>query len=220
MPLDRLPSSGFEVSLIATQYRATELAAYFYKLNCEVSMLHADVLALLYHFGKYATSPLLELGPFTGGATIAIARGLADAGSGLKVISVELGGASGHPTYATPDIVAGFHSNLGERGLAAHSELVVGYSRDEAVLAEVARLAGTARFGCLLIDSDGHVDADLQLYGPLLSPGALLVVDDYYSPGAPEKEVTTRRELDELAERRVLEPFGVHGWGTWFGKFL
>jgi predicted O-methyltransferase YrrM len=218
MPLERLPSTGFELSLIATQYRATELASFFYELNCSVSMLHADVLALLYHFGRYGTAPLLELGPFTGGATIAMAKGVAAAASGHKVVSVEVGGASDHVTYATPDIVASFRANLAQRELTTHTQLVVGYSRDDSVVAEVASIAGGQRFGCLLIDSDGHVRDDIERYGPLLLPRAYLVVDDYYSPGAPEKEVFTRKELDALAESGVVEPWGVHGWGTWFGR--
>jgi predicted O-methyltransferase YrrM len=220
MPLERLPSSGFELALLATQYRSIELAHYFYELNCTVSMLHADVLALLYHFARYGATPLLELGPFTGGATIAMARGLAEAASPHKVVSVETGGASDHVTYATADIVASFRANLAQRELAIHTQLVVGYSRDDSVVAEVASIAGAQRFGCLLIDSDGHVAADIERYGALLRPRAYLVVDDYYSPGAPDKEVTTRQELDALAARGVVEPWGVHGWGTWFGRFV
>jgi predicted O-methyltransferase YrrM len=172
---------------------------------------------MLYHFGRYATAPVLEIGPYIGGSTIAIARGLADAARGFPVVSVELGGASAHPQYPTPDIVASLRANLAERDLLAYCRLVVGNSRDAGVVAEVAR---HGRFGCAVIDSDGHVEEDLALYRRLLAPGALLVVDDYYSPGAPDKEVTTRRDLDELAARRLVESFGVHGWGTWVGRLL
>jgi predicted O-methyltransferase YrrM len=217
MPLERLPSSGFEVSLIAAQYRGSALYPSFVHLNHSVSMLHADVLALLYHVARYTRAPLLELGAFIGGSTIALARGAADAGRGCKVVSVETGGASDHERYATPDIVAAFRSNLAARDLAAHVRLVVGYSRDPGVVAEVAR---QGRFGCVLIDADGHVEDDLALYGALVLPGALLIVDDYYSPGAPEKELTTRRQIDRLAARGLLEAFCVQGWGTWIGRFL
>lgn len=217
MPLERLPSSGFEVSLIAAEYRASALYPSFVHLNRSVSMLHADVLALLYHMGRYAGLPILELGAFTGGGTMAIARGLADGGRGLEVVSVERGGPYEHERFATADIVASFRRNLAERDLAAHVRLVVGHSRDPAVVAEVAR---QRRFGCLLIDADGQVEDDLALYGALVLPGALLVVDDYYSPGAPQKELTTRRQLDRLAARGLLEAFCVQGWGTWIGRFL
>ena len=217
MPLARLPSSGFEVSLIAAQYRSSALYPWFVELNQRVSMLHADVLALLYHFGRYAGAPVLELGAFTGGSAIALARGLAEAGAGCKVVSVDAGGAYDHERFATPDTVAAFHRNLEERSLAAHVRLVVGHSREPAVVAEVAR---HGRFGCLLVDADGLVEDDLALYGALVLPEALLVVDDYYSPGAPEKEVTTRRQIDRLAARGLLEAFCVQGWGTWIGRFL
>jgi predicted O-methyltransferase YrrM len=217
VPLERLPECAFEVSLLAAQYRTCPLYPSFLHLNRSLSMLHADVLALLYHFGRYGEAAVLELGAFTGGSAIALARGLADAGNGGKVVSVELGGASSHPQYGTGDIVGAFRRNLEERGLAGYSRLVVGHSRDPAVIAEVAR---QAPFACLLIDSDGQVAEDLALYGGLVAPNALLVVDDYYSPGAPEKEATTRRQLDRLAARGLIETFGVHGWGTWIGRFL
>lgn len=215
MPLGRLPASGFELSLLASQHRGSDLWAFCSELNGTLSMLHPDVLALLYHFARNAAAPVLELGPYVGGATVAIARGLADAAHGLPVLSVELGGASSHSLYPTPDIVASLRANLAERGLAPYCRLVVGYSRDPAIVAQVA---SHGPFGCLLIDADGHVEEDLALYARLLQPGALLVIDDYYSPGAPEKEVLTQSQLDRLAARRVVEPFGVHGWGTWFGR--
>lgn len=217
MPLRRLPADGFELSLLAAQYRSSGLGAWCGELNRTLSMLHPDVLALLYHFGRYAAAPVLELGPYVGGATVAIARGLADAGRGLGVVSVELGGASSHSQYPTRDIVASLRANLAERGLAPHCRLVVGHSREPATVAQVAP---HAPFGWLLIDADGQVEEDLALYGRLLQPGALLVVDDYYSPGAPEKEAPTQRALDRLAARGAVEPFGVHGWGTWFGRLL
>jgi hypothetical protein len=135
------------------------------------------------------------------------------------VTSVEKGGRYDHPNYPTSDIVASLRSNLLKHGLESHTNVVVGDARDAAVVREVTRLSDGMRFVCLVIDSDGQVDKDVSLFRPLLSSRAYLVVDDYYSPGAPEKEGQTRHELDHLEGRGVVESFGVYGWGTWFGRF-
>ena len=214
------PSSCFDLSLIAAQYRGADLYQSLVQLNQEVSLLHPDVLALLYHFGAHALSPVLEFGPFMGGSTIAIARGLADSGRGQKVVTVECGGAFDHPTHATSDIVGSLRSNLEKHALTSQAEIIVGHNRDAAIVNQVSLLAQASPFGCLVIDTDGEVQSDIDLYRRLLSPKAYLIVDDYYAPGNPEKEATTRREIDELARRGVIEAFGVHGWGTWFGRFV
>jgi predicted O-methyltransferase YrrM len=189
-------------------------------LNVGISMLHPDVLALLYHLGGHADGPILELGPYVGGSTIAMARGLADAGRNQKIVSVEKGGKYDHPNYPTKDIVASLRANLAKHGVDSRVDLIVGHSRDSATIAQVRQFSRAAPFSCLVIDSDGEVEKDIDLYRAVLAPRAHLVVDDYYSPGAPEKEATTRHQIDELERRGVVESFGVHGWGTWFGRFI
>jgi cephalosporin hydroxylase len=220
IPFDRLPVTAFELSLVATQYRASTLHSSFVQLNADISMLHPDALALLYHLAAFSLGPVLELGPYTGGSTIALARGLAASGRGLKTTSIEIGGRYDHPNYPTSDIVASLRANVLKHGLQSHVNVVVGDARDPAVVREVKRLSEGMRFALLVIDSDGQVERDVNLYCPFLSSRAYLVVDDYYSPGAPEKEAPTRSQLDNLAKRGVVESFGVHGWGTWFGRFI
>ena len=205
---------------MATQYRTSSLHSFFAQLNADISMLHPDALALLYHLAACSVGPVLELGPYTGGSTIALARGLASSGRGYKVTSVEKGGRYDHPNYPTSDIVASLHTNLLKHGVKSHVNVIVGDARDAAVVREVTRLSDVMRFACLVIDSDGQVERDVNLYRPLTSSLAYLVVDDYYAPGAPEKEAPTRDQLDDLEKRRIVEAFGVYGWGTWFGRFL
>jgi predicted O-methyltransferase YrrM len=219
IPFNTLPQSGFDLALIATQYRSSELSRFFTGLNERISMLHADVLALLYHFGAHSVDPVLELGPYMGGSTVAVARGLLDSGRGFKIISVEKGGKYDHPNYPTSDIVASLRANLAEHGVETRSHVIVGHSREHDTVLRVKQLSEAARFGCLIIDSDGQVEEDIRVYGPLLAPQAYLVIDDYYSPGAPEKQASTRHQLDDMTRKGVVEAFGVHGWGTWFGRF-
>jgi predicted O-methyltransferase YrrM len=215
--LPALPTSAFDVSLIATHYRSAEIQSFFRKLNDDISMLHPDVLALLYHMGKHARGPVLELGPYVGGSTIALAKGLIDGGRDFRITSVEMGGSYDHPTYATSDIVASLRANLDRYGVAGRVRVIVGHSRDEPVIRQVKALE--SRYACLLIDTDGHVAEDIRIYRPVLEPDSLLVVDDYYAPGAPDKEATTRTQLDSLVQAGQVVPYGVHGWGTWLGRF-
>ena len=216
-----MPTTSFELSLLATRYRSDPLHAFFSELNKRFSMLHPDVLALLYHFGACATGPLLELGPYVGGSTISMARGVADSGGSTRITSVEMGGRSDHLTYGTTDIVQSLRANLKAYGVHRRVNLVVGHSRDKLALDSVAAVfEKEGPFTCLVIDADGQIEEDLALYRCYLAARCYLVVDDYYAPGAPAKEATTRDPLAALEHRHVVESFGVHGWGTWFGRFL
>lgn len=215
-----MPTTSFELSLLATRYRSDPLHKFFNELNKRISMLHPDVLALLYHFGACAGGPLLELGPYVGGSTISMARGVADGGGSTRITSVEMGGRYDHPTYATTDIVESLRANLKAYGVDGRVSLIVGHSREKPALDSVgAVFEHEGPFSCLVIDADGQVEEDLALYRRFLAARCYLVVDDYYAPGAPEKEATTRNQLATLEQQHVVESFGVHGWGTWFGRF-
>jgi len=213
-----MPSNAAELSFIATLYRSDPVYQFLLDLNARISMLHADVLALLYHFGKHAEAPMLELGPYLGGSSIAIARGLQAGSRPHSLVSVEVGGRYDHPTHATSDIVAGLRENLTKYAVAQHVHVVVGHSRDPSVVRQVSECS-KAKFECLVVDTDGNVEQDLDLYRPMLASRAFLVVDDYYSPGNAAKGATTRVQLDRLEQRGEVIGFGVHGWGTWFGRF-
>ena len=219
--INSMPTTPFELSLVATQYRSDALYASFAELNSYVSMLHADVLALLYHYGNYAPGPILEIGPYIGGSTISLARGILEGRRSARVTSVELGGEYRHPTYLTTDIVESLRANLQKYAVDAQVNLIVGHSRDPSVIRMVeAVFEREGSFSCFVIDADGQVQEDIALYRRFLAPRCYLVVDDYYAPGAPGKEATTRSQLAILEQQRIVESFGVHGWGTWFGRFL
>ncbi len=215
-----MPTTPVELSLLATQYRSASIYPLFRELNDRISMLHPDVLALLYHYGACAEGPILELGPYIGGSTIALARGGADIGNAARITSVELAQDYRHPTHVTTDIVESLRANLKGYGVDEQVNLIVGHSRDQSVLESVESVVERdGPFGCFVIDADGQIEEDIACYRRFLSARCYLVVDDYYSPGAPDKEATTRTQLATLEQRRIVEPFGVHGWGTWFGRF-
>ena len=217
----KLPTTCFELSLLIAQYRSAEIYQLFKDINEQLSMLHPDVLAMLYHYGAHSNGQILELGPYVGGSTVAIARGAGDANNPAKITSIELGQTYRHPTYVTDDIAESLRANLKSHGVAEQVNLIIGSSRDQSVLQSISTVfENNGPFGFLVIDADGQVEKDISLYRRFLAPQCYLVVDDYYSPGAPDKEATTSSQLDTLEDQRVVESFGVHGWGTWFGRFV
>ena len=216
-----MPTTPFELSLLATQYRSASIYPLFRELNERISMLHPDVLALLYHYGACAEGQVLELGPYIGGSTIALARGAVDIGNSARVTSVELGQDYRHPTHVTSNIVESLRANLKNYGVDAQVNLIVGHSRDQSVVDSVEAVSeGGGPFTCFVIDADGRIEEDLAVYMHFLAARCHLVVDDYFAPGAPDKEATTRSQLSALEQRGIVEPFGVYGWGTWFGRLV
>jgi hypothetical protein len=71
----------------------------------------------------------------------------------------------------------------------------------------------------LVIDADGNVKRDLDLFHDLLADGCWIVIDDYYMPGAKSKAVLTKPQVNALVSAGQLEPLGLYGWGTWIGRW-
>jgi cephalosporin hydroxylase len=181
-------------------------------------MLHPDVLSLLYHFALFAKDHMLELGAYVGGATAAISWGIQASKAKKKLVSVELGGRWDHPTSGSEDIVRDLRRNIDAWKIGNYVNLVVGNSRDAKVVDKVHKAFDTERVSVLLIDSDGDVLADMARYRDLLSLGAYLIIDDYFSPGAPDKVQPTHAGIEALESADAIETFGVFGWGTWVGR--
>jgi L-amino acid N-acyltransferase YncA len=62
------------------QYRQQPIHSALLKIRDKYSMLHLDMLILIYHFAKICSASILEIGAFVGGATIAAAFGVRDSG--------------------------------------------------------------------------------------------------------------------------------------------
>src|SRR5438552_6728578 len=59
-------------------YRQQPIHSTLLKIRDKYSMLHLDVLILIYHFAKICSGSVLEIGAFVGGDTIAAASGVRD----------------------------------------------------------------------------------------------------------------------------------------------
>ena len=180
-------------------------------------MLHLDVLLLIYHFAKFGTGNILEIGPYIGGSTIAAAIGARESGSAKKIISIEIGGRLKHVRIPSKNIFKDLKKNLARFGVLKDVTLINGSSFDAATTSAVRQILGGGEVGLFIFDADSNVHRDLDCYGDLLSDNCWVVIDDYFGPGA--KAAPLRAQVDELAAAGQLLPFGYYGWGTWVGQW-
>lgn len=183
------------------------------------SMLHVDVLLLLRLCALASSGGILEIGPYIGGSTVAIASGVRD-GSAPKFISVEPGGDYVHPEYPSNDILADLRRNLRKYGLTKYVQIVEGMSHNQNICEQVKKALSKFGVSMFFIDADGEIGRDMDLYRSLLHPDCFVILDDYIAPGNAGKELRVRAIVDEEVAAGRLETFGVFGWGTWFGRYL
>ena len=201
------------------EYRREPIARELEKIRHKHSMLHIDVLLLLYYFAKTTTGSILEIGSYLGGGTIAAAWGVRDSGQRRRLISVEPGGACEHPRLPTKNILKDLKKNLAKHGVADRVTLMEGFSRNDGVVASIREMLPPGSVDLLVIDSDGDVKRNLDLYGSLLSENCWVVLDDYYCPAPDSKDVIVRPQVHALVDAGQLETLGFYGWATWVGRW-
>lgn len=183
-----------------------------------LSMLSNDVLHLLRFFAERAEGMVLEIGPYIGGSTVAMADALKKQAK-AALVSIEPGGKHDHPHIPSEDIFSDLKANLNRFSLSDQVILINGASWEESVLRRVKAMAADKQgIGMLFIDADGDVERDFNNLYDSLNDGCVLVFDDYSSSGAPEKEVRTKYWVDEQVKKGQFVEFGVFPWGTWFGR--
>src|ERR1043166_4693970 len=94
----------FNLMKTLMQYRHEPIHAELDKVRKKYSMLHLDVLLLIYHFARICSGQILEIGAFLGGATIAAALGLRASGESKKLIAIEPGGSLKNSRLGSRDI--------------------------------------------------------------------------------------------------------------------
>jgi predicted O-methyltransferase YrrM len=180
-----------------------------------VSMLHEDALALLHKLAGICGGPVVEIGPYIGGSTIALAS------AASKVVTVEIGGPNpGHDLLPTNDIIGDLQMNLERAGVLDRVAIIEGRFSDRHVMRQVQdELAGVSA-GLIFIDTDPGSELALASYLQFTRDDAYVAVDDYRSDIARAKSEILSRFIDECVRAGALEEFGVYGWGTWFGKLV
>jgi predicted O-methyltransferase YrrM len=198
------------------EYRSAEVRHRLEKVGRESSMLHMDVLLLIYHFARFGSGDVLEIGPYIGGSTVAAAFGARDSGTRRKIISIEAGGRLKHFRLSSRNIIQDLRKNLARFRVAQDVTLINGRSFDDATISGVRQQLSSGDVGLFIFDADNNVRRDLDCYGDLLNDSCWLVIDDYFGPA---KAAPLRAQVDALISEGRFLPFGYYGWGTWVGQW-
>ena len=201
------------------QYRQEPIHAQLLKIRDEHSMLHLDVLILIYHFAKICSGQILEIGAFVGGATIAAAFGVRESGQPKKLFAIEPGGSLKHKRLGTRNILRDLERNLARQSVSEMVTLIKGHSSDPATITAVREAVGSDEIGLLILDADAAKRRDIDRYGDKLTDGCWMVIDDYYGPAPDAKITPARADVDALVAAGCLEPLGFYGWSTWVGRW-
>jgi phosphinothricin acetyltransferase len=201
------------------QYRHEPIHSKLLKIRDKYSMLHLDVLILIYHFAKICSGHILEIGAFVGGATIAAAFGVRDSGEKKKLIAIEPGGSVKHKRLGTRNILRDLQRNLARERVSEVVTLIKGRSFDAATIHTVQQALGSAEIGLLILDADAAKRRDIECYSDKLAKNCWLIIDDYYGADSNEKITPSRTDVDALVEAGWLEPLGFYGWSTWTGRW-
>jgi len=198
------------------EYRSSEVRHRLEPIGRAASMLHIDVLLLIYYFARFSLGNVLEIGPYIGGSTIAAAFGARDSRTRKTIVSIEAGGQLKHFRLSSRNIIKDLRKNLARFGVAGDVSLINGRSFDEATISEVRQQLSSGDVGLFVFDADNNVRRDLHCYGDLLNDGCWVVIDDYFGPA---KAAPLRAQVDALVCEGWLVPFGYYGWGTWVGQW-
>jgi Methyltransferase domain len=200
-------------------YRHQPIHSELMKIRDKYSMLHLDVLILIYHFAKLCSGAILEIGAFVGGATIAAAFGVRDSRQEKKLIAVEPGGSVKHKRLGTRNILRDLERNLAKERVASMVTLVKGQSFKPETMSAVRLALGSAQVGLLILDADAAKRRDIDGYHDKFADRCWIVIDDIYGADANEKVTPSRADVDELTAKGLLKPLGFYGWSTWVGRW-
>lgn len=200
-------------------YRQQPIHGQLNTIGNKYSMLHLDVLLLIYHFAKTCAGQILEIGAFLGGATMAAALGGRDSGGQKAIVTIEPGGRLEHRRLGTKNILRDLERSLAKQRVSEMVTLIKGYSFEPATISAVQQKLSSEQIGLLVIDADGAVQRDINCYAELLADGCWLVIDDYAGPAENIKVTSTREDVDALVAAERLETLGFYGWGTWIGRW-
>jgi hypothetical protein len=201
------------------QYRQEPIHSELLKIRDKYSMLHLDVLILIYHFARICAGNILEIGAFVGGATIAAAFGVRDSGENKKLVAIEPGGSVKHKRLGTRNILRDLERNLARQRVSEMVALIKGRSFDPSTIRAVHETLGPDKIGLLILDADAAKRRDIECYRDGFADDCWMVIDDYYGADSNEKITPSRADVDALVEAGWLKPLGFYGWSTWVGRW-
>ncbi len=216
---DKRVSDSLRLMHTLMQYRHESIHSQLLKIRDKYSMLHLDVLILIYHFAKICSGDILEIGAFVGGATIAAAFGVRDSGRNKKLITIEPGGSVKHKRLGTRNILRDLERNLARQRVTEMVTIIKGRSFDAATIRAVHDTLGPDKIGLLILDADAAKRRDIECYRNKFSDDCWMIIDDYYGTDSNQKITPSRADVDALVAAGSLEPLGFYGWSTWVGRW-
>ena len=183
----------------------------------KISMLHPETLTLLYYFGKNAKNYVLEIGAYIGGSSISICSGRQK--NQTKVLSIEMGGAYlTHPHLPSSDILKDLKTNAKKFNVEDRIKIFEGHSGEHHIFNKIKDIVSKAGIDLLFIDADGDVERDIERYWNLLNNNCILILDDYYTSEAPEKQTLVQKWVNNAKVRAMVDEYCIVKWGTWIGR--
>jgi L-amino acid N-acyltransferase YncA/predicted O-methyltransferase YrrM len=215
------PSYNDCLNLMQTliHYRQEPIHSALQKIRDKYSMLHLDVLMLIYHFAKICAGSILEIGAFVGGATIAAAFGVRDSGRQKNLIAIEPGGTVKHRRLGTRNILRDLKRNLARQRVSEMITLIKGRSFAPETISTVHQALRSDQIGLLILDADAGKRRDIECYRDKLADRCWMVIDDYCGADSNVKSAPSRADVDALVAAGALEPLGFYGWSTWVGRW-
>jgi L-amino acid N-acyltransferase YncA/predicted O-methyltransferase YrrM len=212
-------SDSQSLMYLLMQYRHEPIHSKLLKIRDKYSMLHLDVLILIYHFAKICSGHILEIGACVGGATTAAAFGVRDSGRKKRLVAIEPGGRLKHKRLGTRNILRDLERNLAKQGVSEMVTLIKGRSFDSATISAVNETLGADKVGLLILDADAAKRRDIECYCDRFADGCWMVIDDYYGTGTNAKITPSRADVEALTTAGYLQPLGFYGWSTWVGRW-
>ena len=177
--------------------------------------------------GDLPDLPFVEVGAGAGASTIALARGVKDAGKSAPIVSIEkCEGGSRARFGAYDDNLRILKRNLSRFGVVDQVRLFAKPFR-AGDADELLAAIGSSRIAGFMHDADGRLDRDFSLLWPRVVTGGLLVVDDYETPDVEaliatrparvRKKLMIKRGLDLLIQAGMFVVERCHG-STMFGR--
>jgi L-amino acid N-acyltransferase YncA len=212
-------SDSQSLMYLLMQYRHEPIHSKLLKIRDKYSMLHLDVLILIYHFAKICSGHILEIGACVGGATTAAAFGVRDSSRKKRLVAIEPGGRLKHKRLGTRNILRDLERNLAKQGVSEMVTLIKGRSFDPATISAVSETLGADKVGLLILDADAAKRRDIECYCERFADGCWMVIDDYYGTGTNAKITPSRADVEALTTAGYLQPLGFYGWSTWVGRW-
>jgi hypothetical protein len=181
-----------------------------------ISMLAEPVLDRLQLLAKYANGNVLEIGPYIGGSTVALASGHQGR---LRHAVIDLGGSyADHDLLPSADIIADWTANMKRFGTDSYASIFQGWSTDSRVFLKALDHI-ERKIGLFFFDGDGKCAEQFAIFWRYMNPGCAIVLDDYLvdTTYGQHKADLVRPWVDRMVASGALIPDQVID-GTWFGN--